>query len=58
MNPADRVAAVRKVLKHYRDEAVSLMLVENMGLDGINPRVQGYNQDGGIIPFHAITLED
>ena len=58
MNPADRIAAVRKVLKHYRDEAVSLMLVENMGLDGINPRVHGYNQVGGIIPFHAITLED
>ena len=58
MNPDERVAAVRKVLRHYRDQAVSLMLVENMGLDGVNPRVRGYSQEGGIIPFHAITLED
>lgn len=58
MNPDERIAAVRKVLAHYHDQAVALMLVENMGLDGINPRVQGYSQEGGIIPFHAITLED
>ncbi len=58
MNPDERIAAVRKVLRHYRDEAASLMLVENMGLDGVNPRVRGYNQEGGIIPFHAITLEN
>lgn len=58
INPGERIAAVRKVLRHYRDQAVSLMLVENMGLDGINPRVRGYNQEGGIIPFHAITLDD
>lgn len=57
MDPDERIAAVRDVLSHYRNEAVGIMLVENMGLDGLNPRVRGYNQEGGIIPYHAISLD-
>lgn len=58
MDPDERRAAVRDVLAHYRNDAVAIMLVENMGLDGLNPRVTGYNQDGGIIPYHAISFAD
>lgn len=58
INTETRIAAVREVLAHYHREAAALMLVESMGLDGVNPRVQGYNQDGGRIPYHAITLAD
>ena len=45
-------------MEHYHSEAVALMLVENMGLDGVNPRVKGYNQEGGIIPYHNISIEE
>jgi hypothetical protein len=58
MNTTDRIAAVHDVLAHYHSEAAALMLVESMGLDGVNPRVQGYNQEGGRIPYHAITLDN
>lgn len=58
MNPDERIGAVRDVLRHYHDQAASLMLVESVGLDGVNPRVKGYNQEGGIIPYHAIWLDD
>lgn len=58
VNSDERIAAVQEVLAHYRNEAVGIMLVENMGLDGVNPRVRGYNQEGGIIPYHAISLAD
>jgi len=56
MNPDARISAVHDVLRHYHDEAVALLLVENLGIDGVNPRVQGYSQIGGIIPFHDISL--
>lgn len=58
MDPAERISAVHDVLRHYREEAVSLMLVESVGLDGVNPRVRGYNQAGGIIPYHNISLDN
>ncbi len=58
MNEEARIAAVHEVLRHYHDEAVALLLVENLGIDGLNPRVKGYSQIGGIIPFHDIALMD
>ena len=58
MDTEQRIVAVREVLAHYHDQAAALMLVENLGLDGINPRVKGYNQDGGIIPYNAISLDN
>lgn len=58
MNVENRMTAVREVLAHYHREAAALMLVESMGLDGVNPQVQGYTQDGGRIPYHAITLDN
>ncbi len=53
-----RIAAVHEIMEHYHSQAVALMLVENMGLDGVNPRVKGYNQEGGIIPYHSISIEE
>ena len=58
MDEDQRIAAVHEVMKHYHEQAVALMLVENMGLDGVNPRVKGYNQEGGIIPYHAMSIEE
>ena len=58
LDEEERIAAVHEVMAHYHEQAVALMLVENMGLDGLTPRVKGYNQEGGIIPYHNITLED
>lgn len=56
MNPQERRAATHRVLAHYHEQAVALMLVENMGLDGVHPRVRGYHQEGGIIPYHDISI--
>ena len=57
-NEDERKAAVHTVLAHYHEQAAALMLVENMGLDGVNPRVRGYHQEGGIIPYHNISLAE
>ena len=58
MDERERIAAVHDVMAYYHTQAVALMLVENMGLDGVNPRVKGYNQEGGIIPYHSISIKD
>jgi peptide/nickel transport system substrate-binding protein len=58
MEPQARLAAVHEVLRHYHDEAVALLLIENLGIDGVSPRVEGYSQVNGIIPFHEITVGD
>ncbi len=58
MDENQRIAAVHEVMAYYHNQAVALMLVENMGIDGINLRVKGYNQEGGIIPYHNISINE
>ncbi len=56
-DPAERLELVQKVLRGYRDDAAALILFEPLGLDGLSPRVQGYDQLNGIIPYHNVTVQ-
>ncbi|MBL8628403.1 MAG: ABC transporter substrate-binding protein [Rhodospirillaceae bacterium] len=56
-DPAKRLELVHKVLRGYRDQAAALILVEPLGLDGLSPNVQGYDQLNGIIPYQNVTVQ-
>jgi peptide/nickel transport system substrate-binding protein len=56
-DPARRLELVHQILRRYRDQAAALILVEPLGLDGLSPKVQGYDQLNGIIPYHNIVVQ-
>ena len=55
-DPARRLELVHRILREYRDKAAALILMEPLGLDGLSPKLQGYNQMNGIIPYQDLVL--
>jgi len=55
-DPARRIELVHRILREYRDKAAALILVEPLGLDGVSPKLQGYNQISGIIPYQDLVV--
>jgi peptide/nickel transport system substrate-binding protein len=55
-DPTRRIALVHRILKEYRDKAAALILAEPLGLDGISPKLQGYSQINGIIPYADLVI--
>ena len=53
----ERVRLLRQVLRRYHDQAPSLLLFEQLGLDGVSPHVRDYDQVNGIIPFSTVWVE-
>ena len=55
-DPTRRLELVHRILREYRDKAAALILVEPIGLDGLSPKLQGYNQINGIIPYQDLVV--
>lgn len=55
-DPKRRLELVHRILREYRDKAASLYLFEPIGLDGLSPKLQGYNQLNGIIPYQDMMV--
>lgn len=56
-DPARRLELVHRILREYSDKAAALMLMEPLGLDGVSPKLKGYDQANGIIPYEKLTVE-
>lgn len=52
-----REALARQVIRHYRDEAATLMLFPVVGLDGIHRRVTHWEPWNDILNFHLVEVE-
>jgi peptide/nickel transport system substrate-binding protein len=57
-DPKRRLDLVHQVLRHYRDNAAALVLFESLGLDGVSPRLEGYSQVNGIIPYQDLAVRE
>ncbi|MSO98687.1 MAG: ABC transporter substrate-binding protein [Rhodospirillaceae bacterium] len=55
-DPARRLELVHRILRAYHENAAALVLVEPLGLDGVSPKLQGYSQLNGIIPYQDLTV--
>ncbi|MDX2224123.1 MAG: ABC transporter substrate-binding protein [Rhodospirillaceae bacterium] len=56
--PAKRRELIHRVLRAYHDNAAAIVLFEQLGLDGVSPKLRGYDQMNGIIPFQTLTVID
>ncbi len=52
-----RLGLVRNVLRHYRDQASSLFLYDQIAFDGLNARVKNYRPRTILINYDAIRIE-
>ncbi|MCB2108976.1 MAG: ABC transporter substrate-binding protein [Rhodobacteraceae bacterium] len=55
-DPAKRVELVHQVLRFYHDNAAAIVLFEQLGLDGVSPKLSGYDQANGIIPYQNLVV--
>lgn len=55
-DPEKRLALVHRIQANYRDKAAAVRLYEQIGVDGVSPRLQGYSQENGIIPYQALSV--
>jgi ABC-type transport system substrate-binding protein len=55
-DPGRRLEAARKVLRAYHENAAAILLYEPLGLDGVSPKLAGYSQVNGIIPYQDLTV--
>ncbi len=56
-DPAKRAELVRKVVKHYHDEALISYLYERSVIDGLSPKVKNYRLFNRAINWHEIELD-
>lgn len=55
-DPARRRDLVHRIQKNYRDKAAAILLFEQIGLDGVSPKLAGYDQMNGIIPYQDLVV--
>jgi peptide/nickel transport system substrate-binding protein len=55
-DPRRRLEAARKVLRAYHENAAAILLYEPLGLDGVSPKLMGYSQINGIIPYQELAV--
>ncbi|MDX2142657.1 MAG: ABC transporter substrate-binding protein [Rhodospirillaceae bacterium] len=55
-DPQRRLEATRKVLRAYHDNAAAILLYEPLGIDGLSPKLVGYSQVNGIIPYQDLMV--
>jgi ABC-type transport system substrate-binding protein len=55
-DPVKRLDLVHQILRAYHDNAAAIVLFEQLGLDGVSPKLRGYDQMNGIIPFHDLVV--
>ena len=53
-----RATMTRQILKFYRDEATAILLHEIPILDGVSPRLLGYDPQKGRINYHSIGVTE
>ncbi len=53
---AERTRLTRQVVKHYRDEATTLLLFPAMGLDGISAHVSHWDPWNDNLMFHQVDV--
>lgn len=53
-----RAALTREVLRFYRDQATAILLHEVPILDGVSPRLIGYDPQKGRINYHSIDIKE
>lgn len=58
LNLAERTRLTQQVVKHYRDEASTLLLFPAMGLDGIAERVTHWEPWNDHLMFHLVDVMD
>lgn len=57
-DPDRRRELVHTIQKNYRDKAAAILMFEQVGLDGVSPRLKGYNQMNGIIPYQDLVVAE
>jgi peptide/nickel transport system substrate-binding protein len=55
-DPARRSALVKRILARTNEQAPTLLLYEPLGLDGLSPKVENYDQRNAIIPYARIAV--
>lgn len=53
-----RIALTRQVIKHYRDEASSILLFPILGLDGLGPKVKTWAPVNDRLMLHRVELHE
>ena len=56
-DPDLALALRRQVMRHYRDDAASILLHENVGFIGLGPHVQGFDQTFGYVSYESVRLD-
>ncbi len=56
-DPDVALALRHEVMRHYRDDAASILLHENVGFIGLAPRVQGFEQTFGYVSYETVRLD-
>jgi ABC-type transport system substrate-binding protein len=55
-DPQQALALRHQVMGHYREQAPSIFLYENIAFTGLSPRTRRYDQTFGYIDFEGVTL--
>ena len=55
-DPRRRATLIKKILADTTAAAPGIFLFEPLGLDGVNPKLNGYDQMNGIIPYHLLAI--
>jgi len=53
---ARRMQLVHQIQANYHRKAAAVLLYEQIGLDGVSPKLQGYTQMNGIIPYQDLVV--
>jgi ABC-type transport system substrate-binding protein len=57
-DPARRATLIKQILARQDAQAAALLLFEPLGLDGVSPKVEGYSQESGIIPYARVNVRN
>lgn len=55
-DPARRRALVHQIIANYHEKAAAILLFEQIGIDGVSPKLAGYDQMNGIIPYQDLAI--
>ncbi|MBM3512096.1 MAG: hypothetical protein FJX59_00095 [Alphaproteobacteria bacterium] len=55
-DPERRRQLVHRILANYHEKAAAILMFEQLGIDGVSPKLAGYSQINGIIPYQELVV--